>query len=117
MPIKRSVTDLIKKTQEIFELCKRGNEPVFLKDNGHDELVIMSREYFNRLWNLLVAFEEEQINEKSIASQSFHVSSLDDLFQKLDEAKVAIQKGDVYPHAAVMARLKDRLNARKVDTV
>ena len=117
MPINRSVTDLIKKTQEIFELCKRGNEPVFLKDNGHDELVIMSRDYFNRLWSLLVALEEEQINEVSLANQSFHISSLEDLYQKLDEAKLAIQKGDVYPHEEVIARLKDRLNARKVDTV
>lgn len=117
MPINRSVTDLAEKTQEILELCKRENEPVFLKDNGHDELVIMSREYFNRLWNLLIALEEEQMDEESIASQSFHVSSLDDLFVKLDEAKLAIQKGEVYPHEEVMARLKDRLNARKVYTV
>ena len=117
MSINRSVTDLIKKTKEIFELCKRENEPVFLKDDGHDELVIMSRDYFNRLWSLLIALEEEQMIEKSIASQSFHVSSLEDLCQKLDEAKMAIQKGDVYPHEEVMARLKDRLNARKVDTV
>lgn len=117
MPINRSVNDLLRNTQEILELCKQENEPVFLKDNGHDELVIMSRQYFNRLWSLLVALEEEQMTEKSIASQSFHVSSLEDLYQKLDEAKMAIQKGDVYHHEEVMARLKDRLNARKVDTV
>ena len=85
MPINRSFTDLATKTQEILELCKRENEPVFLKDDGQDELVIMSRDYFNRLWSLLVALEEEQMDEKSIANQSFHVGSLDDLFQKLNK--------------------------------
>ena len=117
MPINRSVTDLIQKTQEILEICKRENEPVFLREEGHDELVIMSRDYFNRLWSLLITLEEEQMNEKDLANQSFHVSSLEELYRKLDEAKIAIQQGNVFSHEEVMARLKDRLNARKVDTV
>lgn len=77
----------------------------------------MSRDYFNRLWNLLASFEEKQLQEKSLASQSFHVSSLDELNRKLDEAKLAIHHGWVYPHEEVMARLRDRLNARKIDSI
>ncbi|MCI0493521.1 prevent-host-death protein [candidate division KSB1 bacterium] len=117
MPINRPVHDLMKKTQEILELCKRENQPIFLKDNGHDELVIMSRDYFNRLWNLLASFEEEKWQGKSLANQSFHFSSLEELDLKLNEAKIAIDSGAIYPHEEVMARLKDRLNARKIDSI
>jgi len=117
MPINRSVSDLIKRTQEILALCKRENQPIFLRDNGHDELVIMTRDYFNRLWNLLAAFEEEQMKERNLANQSFHIGSLDELYQKLDEAKIAIQEDEIFPHEEVIKRLKDRLNASKVDAI
>ncbi len=51
----------------------------------------MSSQYFNHLWELLIDLEMNQLPESNFANQSFHVNSLDDLYQKLDEAEQDVQ--------------------------
>lgn len=109
MPIKRSLSDLLNKPQETLEFCKQKNEPIFFKENGTDEFVIMSSQYFNRLWELLINFEMNQLHGSSFADQSFHVNSLDELYQKLDEAEQDVRAGKTFTHEEVMARLEERL--------
>ena len=109
MPIKRSLSDLLNNTHETLEFCKQKNEPIFFKENGNEELVIMSSQYFNRLWELLIDFELNQLPDSRFASQSFHVNSLDELYQKLDEAEQDVQEGKTFTHEEVMARLEERL--------
>jgi PHD/YefM family antitoxin component YafN of YafNO toxin-antitoxin module len=109
MPINKSISDLLYKTQETLEFCKQKNEPIFFKENENEELVIMSSQYFNRLWELLIDFELNQLHESSFANQSFHVNSLDEIYQKLDEAEQDVQEGKTFTHEEVMARLEERL--------
>jgi len=107
MPKNRSASDLLKKTQEVLDLCRQKNEPIFLEDDRQDEIVMMSRTYFNRLWNLLVALEREQTAENRLTHQSFHVRSLEKLYRKLSEAQIAIRQSKIYTHEEVMAKLRD----------
>ena len=55
----------MKNIKQITDICKQNKEPVFLEKNGQNELVIMSHEYFNNLWNLLISFEHEKLMKKS----------------------------------------------------
>ena len=42
---------------EVSELCKKTGEPVFLTDNGRDDLVVLSVEAFERAQALLALKE------------------------------------------------------------
>jgi hypothetical protein len=53
-----------------------------------------------------------QLHESSFANQSFHVNSLDELYQKLDEAELDVKEGKTFTHEEVMARLEERLVGR-----
>ena len=61
MSINRTLSDLRDKTQEILKLCKQSNEPIFVQDNGNEELVIMSREYYEQIRNLLNGSEKKSV--------------------------------------------------------
>ena len=43
---------------EIAELCRKSNEPVFLTKNGEGDLVVMDMETFNRREKMLALREE-----------------------------------------------------------
>jgi len=109
MPINKSISDLLNKTQETLEFCKQENEPIFFKETGKDEFVIMSSQYFNRLWALLIDLEMNQLPESSFANQSFHVNSLDELYQKLEEAEQDVREGKTFTHEEAIARLEERV--------
>jgi hypothetical protein len=72
----------------------------------------MSSKYFKRLWELLIDFELNQLHESNFANQSFHVNSLDELYQKLGEAELDIKEGKTFTHEEVMARLEERLERK-----
>jgi translation initiation factor RLI1 len=69
----------------------------------------MSSQYFNRLRELLINFEMNQLHESSFANQSFHVNSLDELNQKLDDAKLDVKEGKTFTQEEVMTGLEERL--------
>lgn len=55
MPQIRPITDL-RNTNEISEMCHTKNEPIFITKNGYGDLVIMSIETYERM------FEENRID-------------------------------------------------------
>ena len=63
---------------EISELCKNSDEPIFLTKNGEGDLVVMTIEAYNRrekLLNLreeLLAVEEDRLN----GSKGYSVSEV-----------------------------------------
>ncbi len=70
MPVSRPITDLGQKTHEIAQLCQKSGEPVFITENGREDLVVMS----------LDAYERGQARLE--------------LYQLLDEAETDFQNGD-----------------------
>jgi|GEM_PF-1828725 len=110
MSINRTLSDLRDKTQEILKLCKQSNEPIFVQDNGNEELVIMSREYYEQIRNLLNAFNRQQKYSVNLKNQFFHVEDVNELYQKLDEADNAILNNDFHSHDEVLEKLRNQLN-------
>lgn len=49
MPIIKPISDLRNKSNEISELAKNSNEPIFITKNGQGDLVVMSMAYYSRL--------------------------------------------------------------------
>lgn len=49
LPIIRPSADLRNNYNEISQLCKENNEPVFITKNGHGDVAIMSIELYNQL--------------------------------------------------------------------
>jgi len=72
---------------EISDLCKKNNEPVFLTKNGEGDLVVMDMETYNRrekLLNLreeLLAVEEDRLN----GSIGYSVSEVTQMMKKAIE--------------------------------
>ena len=48
MSIVKSIIDLQKSYDEISEICHQSGEPVFITKNGYGDLVVMSRETYER---------------------------------------------------------------------
>ncbi|MBN2009409.1 hypothetical protein JW960_08700 [candidate division KSB1 bacterium] len=110
MPITRTLTDLAHDSDEIVKICKQQNEPVFLSESGKDEIVIMSRDYYERIRNLLVRFEK--MYSEKFDHPSFHVNDQSALYKKLDEADSSIAKGNFKAHDDVIENLRALINER-----
>lgn len=71
MPETISITD-IKSTNEISNLCRSTNEPVFITKNGYREFVVMSVETYetmlleNELDAAIASAESEYENDKRL---------------------------------------------------
>ena len=74
----RSSTAIRQNYNEISELCKTTNEPVFLTKNGEGDLVVMNLETYNRREKLLalreelISVEEDRLN----GSKGYSVSEV-----------------------------------------
>lgn len=68
---------------EIADLCKKTEEPVFLTKNGEGDLVVMDIETFNR-WNKMLKLREEllAVEEDRIAGRNG--CTIDELESYLD---------------------------------
>jgi len=65
MPIVRPLTDFCD-TGRITELCRQKNEPVFLTQNGSDQLVVMSKETYEKQLGLLEIYRKLSAAEKQL---------------------------------------------------
>jgi prevent-host-death family protein len=63
MPIIRPITDLRNHSNEISELCKQENEPVFITRNGRGELVVMSQERYETMEKRMKLYAELGVAE------------------------------------------------------
>ena len=89
MPIIRPITDLRNHSNEISELCKRQNEPIFITKNGRGEFVVMSQDHFDRIQTRL------------------------DLYDKLGAAQAQVAAGvKRVSHRTVMAGLRRRIREK-----
>ncbi len=60
----------LKRTNELSNLCRSSNEPVFITKNGYGEMVIMSMETYER------------------------TMMMHDIYSKLDDGESSIKKGN-----------------------
>lgn len=65
MPIIRPLTDFCD-TGRITELCRQKNEPIFLTQNGSDQLVVMSKETYEKQLGLLEIYRKLSAAEKQL---------------------------------------------------
>jgi len=49
MPIIKPISDLRNKSNEISELARNSNEPIFITKNGEGDLVVMSMAHYSKL--------------------------------------------------------------------
>ena len=70
MPITKSISELRNKSKEISELVQQSNEPIFITNDGEEDMVIMSKAYYSTLKLKL------------------------DLYSKLSEAQSQIKAGE-----------------------
>ena len=54
----------LKNTNNISELCRSTNEPIFVTKNGYGELVVMSMETYEAQLRRLEFYQELAISEK-----------------------------------------------------
>lgn len=66
MPEIRPITDL-RNTNEISELCRKRQEPIFITKNGYGDMVIMSMETYERRMALVEVYKKLAEAEKQIA--------------------------------------------------
>ena len=67
MALTRPLSDLINNTGEISEFCQNHREPVFLTQNGIEDLVIMSLETYKQQQSLLELYTRLAEAETEIA--------------------------------------------------
>lgn len=66
MPEIRPITDL-RNTNEISELCRKRQEPIFITKNGYGDMVVMSMETYERQMALVEVYKKLAEAEKQIA--------------------------------------------------
>jgi len=49
MPLIKPISDLRNKANEISELARKSNEPIFITRNGEGDMVVMSMAQYSRL--------------------------------------------------------------------
>ena len=65
MPQIRPITDL-RNTTEISETCHALNEPIFITKNGYGDLVVMSRETYERQMAMAEIYSKLAVGENDI---------------------------------------------------
>ena len=59
----------LKNTNNISELCRSTNEPIFVTKNGYGELVVMSMETYDEQLRRLEFYKELAISEKQFEEE------------------------------------------------
>lgn len=64
MPIIKPITDL-RNTNEISDLCREKQEPIFITKNGAGDMVIMNIELYDKLFNdIYLGYMIDKIEEE-----------------------------------------------------
>lgn len=79
----RPITDL-RKTNEMSELCKEKNEPIFITKNGYGDMVIMSIEKYNEMTEDLLIEKAILEAERDIDNETKYADA-DTVFKELKE--------------------------------
>jgi prevent-host-death family protein len=81
MPEIRPITDL-RNTNEISELCRKRQEPIFITKNGYGDMVIMSMETYERRMALVEVYKKLAEAEKQI-TDGMPLLDGEEVFKKL----------------------------------
>lgn len=57
----------LKNTNNIAELCRNTNEPIFVTKNGYGEMVVMSMQTYEEQLRRLELYQELALSEKQFA--------------------------------------------------
>ena len=81
MAIIRPSADLRNHYQEISEICKTTNQPVYITVNGKEDTVIVSNALLDELYKTILLMQE--INKGISDVQNGRLISLEDAMKKL----------------------------------
>jgi len=91
MPIIRPLSYLHENPDEIFRMCVKEEQPVYLTKNGQGKLVVMSQEYFEKM------------------------QAMSRLYSKLEEAQSSADTGDKgISHTEMMRRARAHLKKNDI---
>ncbi len=68
MPIIKPISDLRNKSNEISELARKADEPIFITKNGEGDLVVMSMAQYAKLQKKLELYEKLSVAQAQLAS-------------------------------------------------
>lgn len=62
----------LKNTAEVSELCHKTDEPVYITKNGYGDMVIMSMDTFDGLYERLQMYKSLMTSEQDIKEDKVH---------------------------------------------
>jgi len=68
MPLIKPISDLRNKANEISELARKSDEPIFITKNGEGNMVVMSMAHYNKLQLKLDLFSKLAVAQAQRAS-------------------------------------------------
>ena len=68
MPTIRPISDLRNSANEISDFCRQTREPVYITRNGNGDMVVLSREEYERQQALIYLYGKLAVAEQEIAS-------------------------------------------------
>jgi len=68
MPVIKPISDLRNKANEISNLVRKLNEPVFITKNGEGDMVVMSMAHYSRLQLKLDLYSKLAVAQAQVAS-------------------------------------------------
>jgi prevent-host-death family protein len=68
MPVIKPISDLRNKANEISDLVRKLNEPVFITKNGEGDMVVMSMAHYSRLQLKLDLYSKLAVAQAQVAS-------------------------------------------------
>jgi prevent-host-death family protein len=68
MPVIKPISDLKKKANEISDLVRKLNEPIFITKNGEGDMVVMSMAHYSRLQLKLDLYSKLAVAQAQVAS-------------------------------------------------
>lgn len=56
----------MKNTSEIFDLCHKAEEPIYITKNGYGDMVIMSMETYESTMRQISIYRDMEISERQV---------------------------------------------------
>ena len=105
MPIIRPCADLRNNYNEISQICRETNKPVFITKNGYTDLVLLSNEAYELLAEERVNRQlEEDFNKKYPDFESFQK----DVYEKIEIALKEVEEGKYRPLEEFVAEMEEK---------
>jgi len=84
--MQRAISTRNLRASEMMQMCRAAGEPVCVTDDGQDDMVVMSKEEYNKKFAIL------------------------DIYEKLDTSEELVSRGMVYDARDVLKELREKHN-------